>query len=119
MFMPVWSKILVSLLAFCLIVGMAASGGYVARGWKDSREALKISQELDNKRREIDKIKIDIVTTLDAKLSERNAQRPAIQKIITKEIEKPVYRNICISAEGKDIINKWAEGKFDEKSSID
>lgn len=114
---PVWGKYVAAILAFSLIVGASFSAGWTARGWKDSVAALETARQLDEKHAMLSTYKDDVLKALDARIEARNSNRQVVERIITKEVEKPVYKNVCLADEGREMIDKWAKGEFNVPST--
>lgn len=73
-----------------------AGGGWMARGWfEDSKDlvALEAQQALVE---EIRAGQREVSQHVEKRLSELRANERVIDRGIIREIEKPVYRNVCI-----------------------
>lgn len=81
------------------IVGISA-GSWMARGWfEDSRDliAMEAQQALVEEIREGQR---EVSEQVDRRLSELKANERVIDRGIIREIEKPVYRNVCVPPDG-------------------
>ena len=95
-------------LAVLAIVGGIAFGGWTARGWHED------SKELERQKATADAItaalKSDskIAAAVEEKLSGLKANQTVIDRGVTREIQKTVYRNVCLPGTGVSLLNAAA-----------
>jgi hypothetical protein len=81
------------------VVGVAA-GSWMARGWfEDSRDLIAMEAQ----RALADDIRSDmgkVVRTVEDRLQDLKANERIIDRGIIREIERPVYRNVCVPPDG-------------------
>lgn len=87
--------------------------GWNARGWlEDSKDlaAMKAQQSLVDEIREGQR---QVSKQVEQRLSELRANERVIDRGVIREIEKPVYRNVCIPPGGDAfrLLNDAASGK--------
>lgn len=108
--------------AAAAIVG---AGGWMARGWfEDSKElvAVEAQQALAT---EIRSDMGKVVRTVEDRLKGLKANERIIDRGIIREIQKPVFRNVCIPPDGDafrllhSIANGEAPGKPDDQGAED
>lgn len=110
-----------------IVVTVAAigSGGWMARGWfEDSQDlvALEAQQALVE---EIRKGQREVSQQVERRLSELKANERIIDRGIIREIEKPVYRNVCVPADSdafrllRDLANGQAPSQPDDEVPAD
>ena len=106
------------------VVGIA-SGSWMARGWfEDSKDlvALEAQQALVE---EIRAGQREVSAHVEKRLSELRANERVIDRGIIREIEKPVYRNVCVPTDSdafrllRDLANGQAPGEPDGQVPAD
>lgn len=106
-----------------LAVAIAAIGyaGWMTRGWfEDSKDlaAMEAQQALVE---EIRAGQREVSQHVEQRLSELRANERIIDRGIIREIEKPVYRNVCVPPDSdafrllRDLASGQAPGKPDDK----
>jgi cell division protein FtsB len=103
-------NIAVQVIAIIIVNFLIAYAGWYGRGLHEhskSLVALEVAVEKNNqslaRESEIAKIVIEKLSTLEA--SER-----VIDRGIIREIEKPMYRNVCLSDDAVRMLNEAARG---------
>jgi|TARA_A100000171_G_scaffold24120_2_gene22437 hypothetical protein len=95
-------------LAVLAIVGGIAFGGWTARGWHED------SKELERQKATADAITAalqsdsKIAAAVEEKLSGLKANQTVIDRGVTREVIKPVYRNVCLPGAGVGLLNAAA-----------
>lgn len=100
-----------------IIAIVSAVGGY-GFGYKhahDACEAGKVKQiEADGKAKDEKAVKVN---TESEKLGAADAKAKVIYRTITRTVDKvvdrPVYRNVCLDADGLSVANAALEGRAD------
>lgn len=104
---PLAAKLLV--VAGVLLV--AFGGGWYARGQleeiEDAKQAQAIQRAVDTFREH----EQNVARTLDQKLEKLKANERVIEREIPKIIDRPVYRNVCIDADGLRLLEEARVGK--------
>jgi hypothetical protein len=93
------------------VVAAIAFGGWVGRGWyEDSRDlaeergaqaAIDAAMERESK----------IAEKVETRLADLKANERIIDRGVIREIQNPVYRNVCVPDSGRLLINAAARGE--------
>jgi len=93
------------------VVAVIAAGGWVGRGWyEDSRDlaeergaqaAIAAAMERESK----------IAEKVETRLADLKANERIIDRGVIREIQNPVYRNVCVPDSGRLLINAAARGE--------
>lgn len=93
------------------VVAAIAAGGWVGRGWyEDSRDlaeergaqaAIDAAMERESK----------IAEKVETRLADLKANERIIDRGVIREIQNPVYRNVCLPDSGRLLINAAARGE--------
>ena len=93
------------------VVAAIAFGGWVGRGWdEDSRDlaeergaqaAIAAAMERESK----------IAEKVEGRLADLQANERIIDRGVIREIQHPVYRNVCVPESGRLLINAAARGE--------
>jgi len=102
----------VKLLIVGVVLGAVALGSWTARGWfEDSKDlaALKAQEAL------AEAVRTDmaqVVVAVDEKLQSLKANERVIDRGIIREIQQPVFRNVCVPPGGDAfrLLNQLALG---------
>lgn len=106
------------------VVGVAA-GSWMVRGWFEDSKALAAAEVQIALATEIRADMGKIVRTVEDRLQSLKANERIIDRGIIREIERPVYRNVCIPPDGDafrllhSIANGEAPGKPDDQGAKD
>ncbi|SOB76172.1 hypothetical protein SAMN04488490_1850 [Marinobacter sp. LV10R510-11A] len=103
-------------IALIAVAGLTA-GGWMARGWfEDSKELIAVTaqQALAD---EIRAGQAEVSKMVERRLSQLTASERVIDRGIIREIEKPVYTNVCIPPDDPAfrLLNDIASGAFARK----
>ena len=93
------------------VVAAIAFGGWLGRGWyEDSRDlaeergaqaAIDAAMERESK----------IAEKVEARLADLQANERIIDRGVIREIQNPVYRNVCVPDSGRLLIHAAARGE--------
>ena len=93
------------------VVAAIAFGGWLGRGWyEDSRDlaeergaqaAIDAAMERESK----------IAEKVEARLADLQANERIIDRGVIREIQNPVYRNVCVPDSGLRLLNAAARGE--------
>ena len=93
------------------VVAAIAFGGWVGRGWyEDSRDlaeergaqaAIDAAMERESK----------IAEKVEDRLADLKANERIIDRGVIREIQNPVYRNVCVPESGVILLNQAAKGE--------
>ena len=96
-----------------------AGGGWAARGWLEdaqrlsaeraTREAIDAAMERES----------EIAAQVEAALADLDANERIIDRGIIREIEKPVYRRVCLEPDAIRLLNHAAAGTAPEPAEPD
>ncbi|WP_273009442.1 hypothetical protein [Spongiibacter tropicus] len=98
-------------LAVVALIAAIAAGGWVGRGWyEDSRDlaeergaqaAIDAAMERESK----------VAEKVEDRLADLKANERIIDRGVIREIQNPVYRNVCLPAGGLRLLNAAARGE--------
>jgi len=94
------------------VVAGIAFGGWTARGWHED------SKELERQKATADAITAalqsdsKIAAAVEEKLSGLKANQTIIDRGVTREVVKPVYRNVCLPGSGVRLLNAAATNEI-------
>lgn len=100
-----------------LIIAASFTAGWVIKGAFDDSEALAIEKA---RVAMIDQLREDeahIANILERKLSELRANEKTIERERLKIIDRPVYSNECLDADGVRLVDKARTSKTDPGKS--
>lgn len=93
------------------VLAVIAGGGWVGRGWyEDSQDlaeergaqaAIDAAMERESK----------IAEKVEGRLADLQANERIIDRGVIREIQNPVYRNVCLPAGGLRLLNAAARGE--------
>lgn len=98
-------------LAVVALIAAIAAGGWVGRGWyEDSRDlaeergaqaAIDAAMERESK----------VAEKVEDRLADLKANERIIDRGVIREIQNPVYRNVCVPESGLRLLNAAARGE--------
>ncbi|MCE8023677.1 hypothetical protein [Billgrantia aerodenitrificans] len=99
------------LAGLALLLVATAAGSWQARGWYEDSHRLTAERAL---RLAIDAAfarESEIAAGVEARLAELTANERVIDRGIIREIEKPLYRNVCLGDDAVRLLNDAATGR--------
>ncbi|MDC8802565.1 hypothetical protein PRZ61_03760 [Halomonas pacifica] len=99
------------LAALALLLVATAAGSWQARGWLEDSHRLTAEQAA---RQAIDAALVresEIATSVEARLAELQASERIIDRGIIREIERPIYRRVCLEPDAIRLLNDAAAGR--------
>lgn len=98
-------------LAVLAIVAGIAFGGWYGRGlYEDSQELSELKGAQKAIKAATDR-ESNIAKLVERKLSTLTANQTVIDRGVIREIQKPVYRNVCLPADGLSLLRAAARGE--------
>ncbi|WP_322528560.1 hypothetical protein R5R73_01360 [Salinicola sp. LHM] len=99
--------------ALAVVAGLAIAygGGWLSRGWFEDAQRLteeRAAQLLADAA--LDR-EADIAGIVENRLAELDASERVIDRGIIREIQKPIYRNVCLGADAVRLLNDAAAGR--------
>ncbi|MGQ7242828.1 hypothetical protein ACUN9V_05125 [Salinicola sp. V024] len=104
---------------FAVAITAAAAAGWLTRGWlEDSQRltAIEAAQATADKALARESV---IAGVVEARLSTLDANERVIDRGIVREIEKPMYRNVCLGADAVRLLNNAAAGRAPDSAEPD
>ncbi|TXH46573.1 MAG: hypothetical protein E6Q97_29350 [Desulfurellales bacterium] len=104
-------RLLIAALLGFVLLSMGAIGGY---RYSEGRHAVADAKAQELRQALIDQQRAheaQVAQTLEAKLSELQANQTVIERERLKIVDRPVYKNVCIDDQGLDLISKARAGK--------
>lgn len=99
------------LAALALLLVATAAGSWQARGWLEDSHRLTAEQTA---RQAIDAALVresEIAASVEARLAELQASERIIDRGIIREIERPIYRRVCLEPDAVRLLNDAAAGR--------
>jgi len=89
------------------------TGGWLARGWFEDSKDLAAVEAQHALAAEIRKGQAEVSAQVEKRLSELRANERVIDRGIIREIQKPVFHNVCIPADSESfrLLNLAAQGQ--------
>ncbi|MGP9834223.1 hypothetical protein [Marinobacter sp. NSM] len=103
---------LIKPLAGVLLLAFVAGSGWTARGWLEDSKELAIMKAQRDLAAEIRGDMSEVAGLVDSKLQGLKANERVIDRGIIREIQQPVFRNICVPPDGDSfrLLNSLAMG---------
>lgn len=98
-------------LAVVAALAIAVGVGWLSRGWFEDAQRLteeRAAQLLADAA--LDR-EADIAGIVENRLAELDASERVIDRGIIREIQKPIYRNVCLGADAVRLLNDAAAGR--------
>lgn len=99
------------LLAAALVLAATAAGGWLARGWLEDSQRLTAERAV---RQTIDAAmdrESEIAGAVEARLAELEANERIIDRGIIREVQRPIYRRLCLEPDAIRLLNDAAAGR--------
>lgn len=99
------------LAALALSLAATLAAGWQARGWYEDSHRLTAERAL---RLAVDAAfarESEIAAGVEARLAELQANERIIDRGLIREIEKPIYRNVCLGDDAIRLLNDAAAGR--------
>ncbi|WP_416139078.1 hypothetical protein ACM26W_01315 [Halomonas sp. HK25] len=93
-----------TLLALCL------AAGWVARGWYEDAQRLTAERATQQAIDAAMARESEIAAVVEQRLAELQANERVIDRGIIREIEKPIYRRVCLEPDAIRLLNHAAAG---------
>lgn len=94
-----------------LVVVAAASTGWLARGWFEDSQRLNEERAAQLVSDAAMAREADIAGVVEDRLAELNANERVIDRGIIREIQQPIYRNVCLGDNAVRLLNDAAAGR--------
>ena len=107
------------LIAIALLVIGSFSTGWSVKGAYVAKEQLAITEAKNELINDFRAIEGNISATIETKLSSLKANERVINNEIVKIVNRDVYHNECIDADGLQIIERARAGKTDTTKPIE
>ncbi|WP_110661402.1 hypothetical protein [Salinicola socius] len=94
-----------------IALAIAAGGGWISRGWFE--DAQRLTEERAA-RLVVDAAmarEADIAGVVEDRLAELDANERIIDRGIIREIQQPIYRNVCLGDNAVRLLNDAAAGR--------
>lgn len=111
-------------LKYKAIIGIALAVGLVFTGWqghswyRDSKD-LAAKEERDKIMNMVENRESKIALNVQEQIRDLDINTRTIDRGIIREIEKPVYRNVCLPANGVRLFNAISNGEAVPRELID
>ncbi|MFT0140769.1 hypothetical protein ACEK07_46090 [Alcanivoracaceae bacterium MT1] len=99
---------------YALILALAAAlagGGWFVRGWYEDSQDLAERRGAEKAIQAAMERESGIAQLVEKRLAELQANERIIDRGVIREIQNPVYRNVCVPEPGRVLINAAARGE--------
>jgi hypothetical protein len=93
------------------VVAAIAAGGWVGRGWYEDSQDLAEERGAQAAIEAAMARESKIAEKVEARLADLKANERIIDRGVIREIQNPVYRNVCLPAGGLRLLNAAARGE--------
>ncbi|WP_110709195.1 hypothetical protein [Salinicola sp. CR57] len=101
---------------FALAISVAGTAGWLTRGWlEDSHRLTAIEAARETASQALARESV-IAGVVEARLSTLDANERIIDRGIVREIQKPIYRNVCLGADALRLLNDAAAGRVPDST---
>ncbi len=109
-----WAVLLKKGGPYALILAIAAAlagGGWFVRGWYEDSQDLAERRGAEKAIQAAMERESGIAQLVEKRLAELQANERIIDRGVIREIQNPVYRNVCVPEPGRVLINAAARGE--------
>jgi hypothetical protein len=99
------------LAGLALLLVATAAGSWQARGWLEDSHRLTAERATQQTINAAMARESEIAANVEARLAELQASERVIDRGIIREIEKPLYRNVCLGDDAVRLLNDAAAGR--------
>lgn len=93
------------------VVAAIAAGGWVGRGWYEDSQDLAEERGAQAAIEAAMARESKIAEKVEGRLADLQANERIIDRGVIREIQNPVYRNVCLPAGGLRLLNAAARGE--------
>lgn len=87
------------------------ASGWTVRGWYEAKQIAEAHQA-------VERHDSKVAAALESRLSELKANERIIEREKLKIVDRPVYRNVCLDADGVRIANQAKNGTAKSASEV-
>lgn len=106
------------LLAAVLVLATTATAGWLARGWLEDSQRLTAERAIEQAIAAAMARESEIAGAVEARLAELEANERIIDRGIIREIEKPIYRRVCLEPRLVRLLNDAAAGRAPASADV-
>lgn len=99
------------MLIAAIVLIATATGSWKARGWLEDSERLTAMQAANAAIDAAMSRESEIAASVEQRLAELQGAERVIDRGIIREIEKPVYRSVCLEPDAIRLLNDAAAGR--------
>ncbi|MCC5882473.1 MAG: hypothetical protein JJU25_07545 [Halomonas sp.] len=99
------------LVALALLLVATAAGSWQARGWLEDSHRLTAERATQQAINVAMTRESTIAASVEARLAELEASERIIDRGIIREIERPIYRRVCLEPDAVRLLNDSAAGR--------
>ena len=107
------------LLALILLVAGTAAGGWFARGWLEDSQRLSAMQAANAAIDAAMARESTIARAVEDRLADLEASERIIDRGVIREVEKPIYRRVCLEPDAVRLLNHAAAGTAPDPAEPD
>ena len=106
------------------IIGIVLAGGLFFGGWQvrsyyEDSQDLAAKEERDKIMQAVESRESNLALDVQKQIRDLDINTRTIDRGIIREVEKPVYRNVCLPANGVRLFNAIANGEAISRESIE
>jgi len=101
---------------FVVAIAAAVSTGWLARGWFEDSRRLTEARAAQLVADAAMTREANIAGVVEDRLAELDANERIIDRGIIREIQKPIYRRVCLGADAIRLLNDAAAGRAPESA---
>ncbi|MDT0501913.1 MULTISPECIES: hypothetical protein [unclassified Halomonas] len=106
------------LLAAVLVLATTATAGWLARGWLEDSQRLTAERAIEQAIAAAMARESEIAGAVEARLAELEANERIIDRGVIREIEKPIYRRVCLEPRLVRLLNDAAAGRAPASADV-
>lgn len=99
------------LAAYLIVAAVALATGWLVRGWKEDSESYAVASAAQAIRDDALAREWTIAGKVEKRLAELKANQTVIDRGIIREIQNPIYRNVCFGNDLVRLFNDAAAGR--------
>lgn len=96
-----------------------SGGGWMARGWYEDAQRLTAREAAEQAIHAAQARESTIAEQVESRLAHLKTTERVIDRGVIREIQKPVYRRVCIEPDGLRLLNAAAAGLATDPAELD
>ena len=109
------ARVLIPIALALLLTG----GGWVARGWYEDAQRLTARESAQQAIAAAQARESTVAQQVEQRLAQLKTTERVIDRGVIREIQKPIYRRVCIEPDGLRLLNAAAAGLSPDSAELD